>query len=159
MLNKAVEALSDYIGSFRIDLFAFPIYTAGLNVVLIDAKDLLRIVQEYADEGRVFPMFEMRTNEAYFRLRTRYAATINLPLLKGAHVEVIKPRTFFKRLEDVPHVRNILARDFEVFVADTVNGTHYGDDLCAIDVIDQFGRRIECKKGKGMLIKQVTPTR
>ena len=159
MLFEAVKALADYIASFRIDFFAVPVYTVGLNVLLIDANELLQVVQTYADNNKVFPLFEMRTNEGYFRLRERYSATTILPFLKDVHIEMVKPKTFVKRLEDIPHVRAILARDFEVFVSETIGGIHYGDDLSAIDIVDRLNRRIECKKGKGMFIKQVTPTR
>ena len=159
MLFEAVKALSVYIAALNIDLFAIPVYTTGLHVLLIDSEGLLKRVAEYANEGRVFPLFEMRTNEAYFRLRERYTGTVNLPLLKGIHTEVINTKGRYKRLEDIPHLRSILARDFEIVVAEAVDGQHYGDNISMIDVIDRLGRRIECKKGKGMFIKQTSPTK
>ena len=158
-LMEATKALNEYIDVMNIDLFAIPSYELGLKILQIDTMDFAKLVCEYADKNKVFPMLEMRKNEGFFRLRARYTATTNMPLLVGVRTEIITPKQRYKRLEDIPHKRAIVARDFELLVADSVNGIHYGDDISAIDVIDTLGRRIECKIGKGLLIKQGTTER
>ena len=88
-----------------------------------------------------------RKGERFARLRRMYSPINICPVLRP----VLQVKTAYKRLEDVPKHCGLIARGFELVVAETLGGKHVGDDAGNVDVIHPVYGRIETKVGEGRL--------
>ena len=139
-MKMALKMFLAYIRVLAIDFFAVPIEKPdGLYIGLV-APDLFA-----AAFGS--KLIYRRKGERFARLRRMYSPINICPVLRP----VLQVKTAYKRLEDVPKHCGLIARGFELVVAETLGGKHVGDDAGNVDVIHPVYGRIETKVGEGRL--------
>ena len=139
-MTMALKMFLAYIRVLAIDFFAIPIEKPdGLYVGLI-APDLF--ASAFGSK-----LIYRRKGERFARLRRQYSPITVCPILRP----IAQVKTVYKRLEDVPKHCGLVARGFEIVVAETLGGVHVGDDAGNVDVIHPVYGRIETKIGEGRL--------
>ena len=146
----AWKLLNEYIHSMNIECFAFPELTsAGVKVVLIDAKQFSKAIENCLNNGNLPAMLTIEKGELFFRMKKQYSAVKMWQGLQG--IGKVRFDTNIKRINDIPTHKGMKARGWEKVVADAIGGLHTGDDIKQVDVISDDYGRIECKIGGGRI--------
>ena len=139
-MSMALKMFLAYIRVLAIDFFAIPIEKPdGLYVGLV-APDIFA-------SAFTSKLIYRRKGERFARLRRMYSPINVCPVLRP----VLQVKTQYKRLDEVPKHCGLVARGFEIVVAETLGGQHVGDDAGNVDVIHSVYGRIETKIGEGRL--------
>ena len=141
-MKRGAIMVQTYVRKMHIDFFAFPIEKCGkVYIALIEPENIVNAIEND------FPVVERRKGELFYRMRRMYSPIKTLPYLRPTHLI----ETAYKRVADFPRHGGMIARGFELVVAETLGALHSGDELKAVDVIDCMYGRIECKIGGGRL--------
>lgn len=141
-MKRGAIMVRTYVRKMGIDFFAFPIEKGGkVHIALVEPENIVNAIEND------LPIVERRKGELFYRMRRVYSPIKTLPYLKPSHMI----ETNYKRVKDIPAHCGMVARGFEIVVAETLNAIHSGDELKSVDVMQCVYGRIECKIGGGRL--------
>ena len=141
-MKRGAIMVQTYVRKMHIDFFAFPIEKCGkVFIALIEPENIVNAIEND------LPVVERRKGELFYRMKRMYSPIKVLPYLRPTHLI----ETAYKHVSDFPRHCGMIARGFELVVAETLGALHSGDELKAVDVIDCMYGRIECKIGGGRL--------
>lgn len=139
-MKRGSTMVLTYVRKMGIDFFAVPIEKPdGVYIALVEPANIVNAIEND------LPIVERKKGELFYRLCRKYSAIKTLPYLRPTHLI----KTDCSKVKDIlPHC-GMVARGWEVVVAETLQALHTGDKIKSVDVIDCVYGRLECKFGGG----------